>query len=159
MPTTHLPRVAVQAIFILAIAGCGAGAARLPVATVVDKDNAICTRYAAQIERLTPPAFDPGKATRADLPTAARYLDHTLPILEAERRDIIAVGEPATDKSLYTSVRNALAAVVRDEQAADTAAHTRDIRAFRAAFTLDAGDTTHLVAVANQLGLTGCVGT
>lgn len=145
-------------MFILGIAGCGAGDASLPVATVVDRDNAICTRYAAQVDKLTPPAFDPGNATRADLPAAASYLARTLPILEAERRDIIAVGEPATDTSLYTSVRSALADVVRDEQAADTAAYTRDIRAFRAAFARDAGDTTHLVAVANQFGLTRCGG-
>lgn len=142
------------------IAGSLAACAKsdLPaISTVVDRDNTICGTYAKRIDGIAAPAFDPAKAARKDLPAAAHYLDQVVPLTQAQQREINAVGAPGTSKDLYASMLDALAAVVRDEQAARTAAHSGDLHAFQTAYRADTADSTHLSGVAQQLGLTACL--
>ncbi len=141
---------------ILGLAACG-GDRAVPVETIVERDNAICTTYAQQIDKIATPAFDPGQATRANLPAVASYLDQVVPLLDAERRQIESAGRPDASQSLHASVLATLAAVIRDEQAARSAAHSADLREFQAAYRTDRADSTHLAGTAQQFGLTACI--
>lgn len=146
------------ALLISGLAACGGGGSGpAPVSTIVGRDNAICKSYAQRIGRIATPPFDPGRTTRADLPKAARYLDQVTPLLQSEQREISSAGPPATSRSLYHSVLTALAAVIRDEQRAQAAAHAGDMRAFQAAYRADQADATRLSGVAQQFGVTACL--
>lgn len=141
----------------MSLAACSSKSDPPAISTIVDRDNAICKTYAQRIDDIAAPAFDPAKAARKDLPAAAHYLDQVVPLTQAQQREIKAVGEPNTSKQLYGSMLDALAAVVRDEQSARTAAHAGDLHAFQAAYRADTADATHLSGVAQQLGLTACL--
>lgn len=128
------------------------------VATIVKRDNAICHAYARRINTIATPGFDPTRATRGELRAAARYLDKVVPLMQAQQDHIESTGRPSASQDLYASVLHALTAVIRDEQAARTAAHAADLRAFQNAYRADASDARHLAGVAQQFGLTGCLG-
>lgn len=127
------------------------------VATVVARDNSICSSYAQRIAKIATPVFEPAKATGKDLPAAAHYLDQVVPLMRAEQREIKSTGEPDGANDLYASTLDALAAVIRDEQAARKAAHAGDLNAFRTAYRADTADVIRLSGVAQQFGLTACV--
>jgi hypothetical protein len=128
------------------------------VAMIVDRDNAICKSYAQRFARIAPPTFDPAKAARANLPAAAKYLDQVVPLMESQQHEIKSAGQPDASQDLYASVLGALGDVIHDEQAARAAAHAGDLAAFQAAYHASAADATHLSGVAQQFGLTSCLG-
>jgi hypothetical protein len=127
------------------------------VATIVTRDNAICRSYAERIAKIAMPAFDPAKATAANLPAAAKYLDLFVPLMEAEHDEINSAGIPNRSKDLYASVLEALVAVIRDQQAARTAAHAGDLSAFEVAYHANTTDAISLSGVAQQFGLAECL--
>lgn len=127
------------------------------VATVVARDNNICRTYAERVAKIATPTFDAANATGANLPAAAKYLDQFVPLMEAEQHEINSAGTPDASKDLYASVLNALAAVIRDEQAARAAAHAGDLHAFQSAYRADAGNAIRLSGAAQQFGLTACL--
>jgi hypothetical protein len=149
--------VAATAVLLLALAACGARPQPVALPVLVAKVNAICTTYTVRIEALKAPPFAPEAATAAELGTAAAYLDRAVPLAQSEQTRIKAAGEPATDRDMFDEVLTALSAHVRDQGAARTAAHRRDLPAFRAAVAADRSDATHLAGVAQQFGLVKCV--
>lgn len=149
--------VAVAAATAAALTGCGSSDPAVPVSTLVSKVNAICTTYTVRIEELAAPSFSPASTTPADLGSAAKYLDQAVPLLQSEQQSIRAAGTPQADRRLYDNVTAALAAQLRDEMNARTAAHDKDIGAFRAAVSADQRDSTRLAGAAQQFGLAKCV--
>lgn len=127
------------------------------MATIVARDNAICRAYAERIRTIATPTFDPAKATAANLPAAAKYLDQLVRLMQAEQHEINSAGAPTGSKILYASVLDALARVIRDEQGARTAADAGELHAFQTAYHADSIDATHLSGVAQQFGLTACL--
>ena len=90
------------------------------VATIVGRDNAVCSSYARRISTIATPSVDPTRATGRNLPAAARYLDQLVPLMQAQQRQITSAGRPNASQDLYASALNALVRVIRDEQAART---------------------------------------
>lgn len=150
--------VALSALCVAGLAGCGKQHPASPVATVVEHDNAICTAYARRVSDIAAPSFDPSQATAKDLPAAAKYLDELVPLMHAQREEIRSAGKPNASIALYASILAALDAVIHDEEVARTAAHAGDLQAFRSAYRADTADATHLSGVAHQFGLNACVG-
>lgn len=145
------------ALVTCAVAACGGAPPALPVQDIVARVNAICTSYAEHVEALAAPSFTPASATAADLGTAARYLDRAVPLLQSEQSSIKDAGTPKSGVSLYDSMLGALAAHVRDEKAARSAAQAGDLRSFEAALRADQSDSTRLSGTAQQFGVTDCV--
>lgn len=155
--STRASLAAFAALTGMALTACGGGPQTLPLNTVVSKVDAICARYTFQIETIPSPSFTPASVSAAELPTAARYLNRAVPLLESEQSSIEAVGRPETSRSLYSGVLTALGAQVRDEQAALKAALGKNLSAFGQAVISDQRDSTRLAGVAQQIGLTRCV--
>lgn len=145
------------AIIIATLAGCSSASPAIPVATLVSRVNAICTTYTVRIEALAAPSFDPASTTAAELGNAGKYLDQAVPLLQSEQQGIQSAGTPQTDGGMFDNVLTALSAQVRDEQAARTAAHDKDLPAFRSAVAADQRDSTRLAGVAQQFGLDKCI--
>jgi hypothetical protein len=139
------------------VIGCDA-AGDATVATIVARDSAICTVYGQRIGQISTPSFDPGATKQSDLPAAAHYLDQVVPLMESELVDVKSAGRPNASQDLYASVLDSLTAVIQDEKAAQRAAHSGDLQAFRAAFGSDSRDATQLSGVAQQFGLSACAG-
>lgn len=148
---------AVSVFCAVGLAGCSSHNAPT-VATIVKHDNAICSEYAQRLIKIATPAFDPGRATAKDMPAAAKYLDQLVPLMRAQQHEITSAGRPSASIDLYTSVLDALDAVIHDEQSAQTAAHAGNLHAFQSAYRTDAAEATRLSAVAHQFGLTVCIG-
>lgn len=127
-----------------------------PVAAVVERGNAICQKYGERIAGIATPSFDPDKTSASDLPAAARYLDQVVPQMQKEMTDLRDAGRPSASRDLYLSVLSALDVVIRDETAANQAAHAGDLGGFEAAYRADAQHATHLSGVARQFGLVAC---
>lgn len=149
---------AAAALVTCAVAACGGAPPALAVPDLVARINAICTGYTAHVEALATPSLTPGSVTAADLGAAARYLDRAVPLLQSEQSSIEAAGTPKSGESLYGSMIAALAAHVRDEQAAQAAAQAGDLRSFQAALHADQADSTRLSGTAQQFGVTACLG-
>lgn len=149
--------VASTALVIGGATACSGETTALAVSAVVARVNAICVTYAKQVEALPAPSFSTASVTSAQLSATARYLDRSVPLLQTEQDRIEAVEKPRADSSLFNSVLAALAAHVRDQEAARVAAHARNLPSFRAAVASDNRDATHLAGVAQQFGLNKCI--
>jgi hypothetical protein len=140
----------------LALAACGGSKKALSPAELVRRGDAICHDQSERERKLPRPAFDPSRATPADLKAAASYLDKDVPIFVDAATRFRALGLPTRDRERFGRLFDVLDRVVQANQEARAAADRGDLPGFRRAFASVAKPAAQSALLLQQLGFKVC---
>jgi hypothetical protein len=115
----------------------------------------ICTTAEAQVAS-TPVPGDPTKATAADMPKWATFLDKVVALHGQALQQLAALPPPASGQAALQAAGGLALKIQTDLQTVATAAHAGDLNAFATSFALYNQDNTQANAAYDALGIKAC---
>jgi hypothetical protein len=115
----------------------------------------ICTTAEAQVAA-TPIPGDPTKATAADMPKWATFLDKVVALHGQALQQLAALPPPTSGQAALQAAGGLALKIQTDLQSVATAAHAGDLNAFATSFAVYNQDNTQANAAYDALGIKAC---
>lgn len=137
------------------VAGCGGGGG-VSKADYIKRGDAICANEHVQARAIPRPTFNPARATRNDMPAAARYLDRYAPVFGGGVAQLDKLSRPSQDRQLLDRTLSQANQIAAAYNSARDAADKGDPQSFKLALAKAASVGPSARAGAAQFGFKVC---